>query len=68
VVFTILLILRLAVSIGFSMQTRRRGAASRIKRPEGVVTVEMNQAEQEPEKVEEAEEQEIYRPPVRPRE
>jgi apolipoprotein N-acyltransferase len=68
VVFTILLILRLAVSIGFSMQTRRRGAASRIKRPEGVVTVEMNTPQQEPEKAEEPEGQEIYRPPVRPRE
>ncbi len=69
VMFTILLMLRLAVSIGFSMRTRRRGAASRIKRPEGVVSVEVNRPEQEVEKVEEPEEQnEIYRPPVRPRE
>jgi apolipoprotein N-acyltransferase len=72
VIFTILLMLRLAVSVGFSMRTRRRGAATRIKRPEGVVSVEMNAnaVEPEAEKVEEPveEEQEIYRPLPRPRE
>jgi apolipoprotein N-acyltransferase len=67
VMFTILLMLRLAVSVGFSMRTRRRGAAKRIKRPSGVVSVELNQAEPEAEKVEEPE-GEIYRPPPRPRE
>jgi apolipoprotein N-acyltransferase len=69
VVFTILLMLRLAVSILFSMRTRRRGAASRIKRPEGVVSVEVGGAQQGIEKADESdEEQRIYRPPPRPRE
>jgi apolipoprotein N-acyltransferase len=69
VAFTILLMLRLAVSIAASLQTRRRGAAKRIKRPEGVVSVELNKPEQEVEKPEEVEgEERIYRPPVRPRE
>ncbi len=69
VVFTILLMLRLAVSILYSMRTRRRGAASRIKRPEGVVSVEVGGApQQEIEKADEAEEERIYRPPPRPRE
>ena len=67
VIFTILLMLRLAVGLMYSAQTRRRGAAKRIKRPEGVVSVEMNKPEQEAEKPEEPED-EIYRPPVRPRE
>jgi apolipoprotein N-acyltransferase len=67
VMFTILLMLRLAVSVGYSMRTRRRGAAKGIKRPSGVVSVELNQAEPEAEKVEEPE-GEIYRPPPRPRE
>ena len=67
VMFTILLMLRLAVSILYSAQTRRRGAAKRIKRPEGVVSVDMNEPEQEVEKPDEPEE-EIYRPPARPRE
>jgi hypothetical protein len=61
--------LRLAVSIAASLQTRRRGAAKRIKRPEGVVSVELNKPEQEVEKPEEVVGAErIYRPPVRPRE
>jgi apolipoprotein N-acyltransferase len=69
VIFTILLMLRLAVSILYSLRTRRRGAASRIKRPEGVVSVEVGGAGQEIEKAEEPEEEErIYRPPPRPRE
>ena len=69
VVFTILLMLRLAVSILYSMRTRRRGAASRIKRPEGVVSVPVGGAQQEIEKADESdEEQRIYRPPPRPRE
>jgi apolipoprotein N-acyltransferase len=67
VIFTILLMLRLAVGVLSSAQTRRRGAAKRIKRPEGVVSVEMNKQVPEVEKPEEPE-QEIYRPPVRPRE
>jgi apolipoprotein N-acyltransferase len=66
VIFTILLMLRLVVTILSSAQTRRRGAATRIKRPEGVVTVEMNQSGKEAEKPEEPED-EIYRPPARPR-
>jgi apolipoprotein N-acyltransferase len=72
VMFTILLMLRLAVSILFSLRTRRRGAASRIKRPEGVVSVEVGggpqQQEIEKEDEAEAEEERIYRPPPRPRE
>jgi apolipoprotein N-acyltransferase len=68
VVFTILLILRLAVSILYSLRTRRRGAASRIKRPEGVVSVEVGGAQQEIEKADESDEERIYRPPPRPRE
>ena len=69
VIFTILLMLRLAVSILYSMRTRRRGAASRIKRPEGVVSVEVGGGpRQEVEKAPEAEEERIYRPPPRPRE
>jgi apolipoprotein N-acyltransferase len=67
VIFTILLMLRLAVGVLSSAQTRRRGAAKRIKRPEGVVSVEMNGPQQEAEKPEEPKD-EIYRPPARPRE
>jgi apolipoprotein N-acyltransferase len=67
VMFTILLMLRLAVSIASSMLTRRRGAATRIKRPAGVVSVELNQPAEPVEPPAEPE-QEIYRPPVRPRE
>src|ERR1700722_6970715 len=67
VIFTILLMLRLAVGVLSSAQMRRRGAAKRIKRPEGVVSVEMNGPQQAVEKPEEPE-QEIYRPPARPRE
>ena len=67
VIFAILLMLRLAVGVLYSAQTRRRGAAKRIKRPEGVVSVEMNKQVPEVEKPEEPG-QEIYRPPVRPRE
>ena len=36
-VFAILLLLLLAVTIWYSMEMRRRGAAKRIKRPQGVV-------------------------------
>lgn len=64
VMFTILLMLRLAVSIIYSLRTRRLGAAKRIKRPAGVVSVEMKQVEEEGEK----REQRMYEPPVRPRE
>jgi apolipoprotein N-acyltransferase len=67
VAFTILLMLRLAVSIAYSLRTRRRGAATRIKRPTGVVSVEVNKPEEEGEKPDESEER-IYRPPDRPRE
>jgi apolipoprotein N-acyltransferase len=66
VIFTILLMLRLVVTILSSAQTRRRGAATRIKRPQGVVSVEVNQPGQAAEKPEEPED-EIYRPPARPR-
>lgn len=65
VMFTILLMLRLAVSVVYSVQTRRRGAAKRIKRPTGVVSVDVIKPEQEAEKPEEPED-EIYRPPARP--
>jgi apolipoprotein N-acyltransferase len=64
-VFTILLMLRLAVSILSAMRTRQIGAAKRIKRPSGVVSVDVIKPEGEPEKPEEPE-QEIYRPPTRP--
>ncbi len=67
VIFAILLTLRLAVGVLASAQTRRRGAAKRIKRPEGVVSVAMNRPEQEVEKADEPD-PEIYRPPARPRE
>jgi apolipoprotein N-acyltransferase len=66
VTFTILLMLRLVVSILSSAQTRRRGAATRIKRPQGVVSIEINTQGQEAEKPVEPED-EIYRPPARPR-
>ncbi len=65
VIFTILLMLRLAVGVLYSAQIRRRGAAKRIKRPEGVVSVEMNGPLQEGDKPEEPKD-EIYRPPARP--
>ena len=67
-VFAILLLLRLAVTIGYSMEMRRRGAAKRIKRPQGVVSVEVNQPEQDPEKEDRSSEERIYRPPTGPRE
>lgn len=67
VIFAVLLMLRLAVGVLASAQTRRRGAAKRIKRPEGVVSVEINGPAQEVEKPEDPE-PEIYRPPARPRE
>ena len=67
-VFAILLLLLLAVTIWYSMEMRRRGAAKRIKRPQGVVSVEVNQSEQEQEKEEGASEERIYRPPAGPRE
>jgi len=67
VMFTILLILRLAVSIAVSMRTRRRGAAKGIKRPAGVLSVELNQPAEAVEPPADSG-QEIYRPPVRPRE
>ena len=67
VIFTILLMLRLAVTVLYSLQTRRRGAAKRIKRPEGVVSVEVNNPAQEAAKPEEPAD-DIYRPPARPRE
>ena len=62
-VFTILLMLRLGVTIWSAAQARRRGAR-RVTLPSGVVSVDLikpgQQSQQEPE-------QEIYRPPPRPR-
>jgi hypothetical protein len=63
--FTILLMLRLAVSISYSIRTRQLGAAKRIKRPTGVVSVQVKHPEGEIERPDEPQER-IYRPPVRP--
>ena len=65
VMFTILLMLRLAVSISYSIRTRQLGAAKRIKRPTGVVSVQVKHPEGEIERPDEPQER-IYRPPVRP--
>ncbi|HZC44860.1 MAG TPA: nitrilase-related carbon-nitrogen hydrolase [Candidatus Acidoferrum sp.] len=64
-IFTILLMLRLGVTLLAAAQTRRRGAAKRV-RPEGVVSVDVVKPEQQVEQ--ESDEDRIYRPPVRPRE
>ncbi|MGA7872746.1 MAG: nitrilase-related carbon-nitrogen hydrolase [Candidatus Binatus sp.] len=64
-IFTILLMLRLAVSIGYAARMRRRGAANRV-RPAGVISVDVIQPGQEVEQAEEGEGR-IYRPPARPR-
>jgi apolipoprotein N-acyltransferase len=63
-VLTILLMLRLGVSLLYAAQTRRRGAARRVKPPSGVVSVDVIRPEQQQQEPEE----EIYRPPPRPRE
>jgi hypothetical protein len=63
-VLTILLMLRLGVSLLYAAQTRRRGAARRVKPPSGVVSVDVTRPEQQQQEPE----QEIYRPPPRPRE
>ncbi len=62
--FTILLMLRLAVSILSAVRTRQLGAAKRIK-PAGVVSVDVVRPEQQIPQ-EEAEEERIYRAPTRP--
>jgi apolipoprotein N-acyltransferase len=62
VIFTILLMLRLGVSIGYAANQRRLGRATRVT-PSGVISVEVgNQS-----KVEQQEpENETYHPPTRP--
>jgi apolipoprotein N-acyltransferase len=64
--FTILLMLRLAVGVLSGMRTRQIGASKRIK-PQGVVSVDLVrpgvEVPQEP-----VEEERIYRAPARPRE
>jgi apolipoprotein N-acyltransferase len=64
-ILTILLILRLGVTILSAALTRRRGAAKRV-RPSGVVSVDVN-ADAAVQMQEEESEERIYRPPVRPR-
>ena len=61
VVFTILLMLRLAVSIWYAARMRRLAGVNRV-RPQGVVSVDVFRPEQLPE---EEQEEEIYRPPTR---
>ncbi len=63
VMFTILLMLRLAVSIWYAARMRRRGAANRVM-PAGIVSVDVIGPAQAPEK--EEEDERIYRPPTRP--
>lgn len=61
VVFTILLMLRLAVSIWYAARMRRLAGVNRV-RPQGVVSVDVFRPEQLPK---EEQEEEIYRPPTR---
>jgi apolipoprotein N-acyltransferase len=62
VIFTILLMLRLAISIGYASHMRKVAGAKRIV-PTGVVSVDVgNQPPAAPEEPED----EIYRPPTRP--
>ena len=61
VMFTVLLMLRLAVNIWYAARMRSRGAANRVT-PAGVVSVDVIGPAQAPEK----EEEEIYRPLTRP--
>ena len=63
-IFAILLLLRLGVTLLYAEQTRRRGAARRIK-PVGVVSVDLGKPD-EPLEQPQAE-GEIYRPPPRTR-
>jgi len=63
-IFAILLLLRLGVTLWYAEQTRRRGAARRIK-PVGVVSVDLGKPD-EPLEQPQAE-GEIYRPPPRTR-
>jgi apolipoprotein N-acyltransferase len=60
--FTVLLLLRLGVTLLVAAQTRRRGAAKGI-RPSGVVSVDVIKPGEQPEP--EGEENRIYRPPSR---
>ena len=62
-IFAILLLLRLGVTLLYAEQTRRRGAAKRIK-PVGVVSVDLVKPDAPPEQ---PQAEEIYRPPPRPR-
>lgn len=64
VVFTILLMMRLGVTLFYAAQERRRGASKGV-RPSGVVSVEVAPTGAEPQP--EIEQSQIYRPPPRPR-
>ena len=57
---TILLMMRLGVTLFYVARERRRGAGRRV-RPSGVVSVEVASTGEEP-----GEQEQVYRPPVRP--
>jgi len=61
--FTILLMLRLGVTLLYAAQTRRRGAARRISRPAGVVSVDVVRSGDENDQ--RTDEERIYRAPTR---
>ncbi len=64
-IFTILLMIRLAISIWYAARMRRMSAANRIAYP-GVVSVDVMSAGQEEQNRADEDEQRIYRPPTRP--
>jgi apolipoprotein N-acyltransferase len=66
-VFTILLMLRLAVGVLTAMRARQIGASKRVK-PQGVVSVDVKRSVEEEPAAPVEEEERIYRPPERPRE
>jgi apolipoprotein N-acyltransferase len=63
--FTILLMLRLGVSIWYAARMRRRSAMNRIAHP-GVVSVDVMRTAQSDQRLADEDEQRIYRPPTRP--
>ena len=63
VVFTILLMMRMSVTLYYAAQERRRGA-SRSVRPSGVISVDV--APRDPEAGAEIQPGQVYRPPPRP--
>ncbi|MGD0120647.1 MAG: nitrilase-related carbon-nitrogen hydrolase [Candidatus Binatus sp.] len=65
VIFTILLMIRLTISIWYAARMRRMSAANRISHP-GVVSVDVMSAGQEEQNKVDEDEQRIYRPPTRP--